>query len=144
MYFLLATCHTEAGQNQLLPNQYAFPQFYMAPQPFYGQQVGYPQHPLHGGHTNPLTLTLPQQQSVRPANGLPEGWTEKTIGNNHQKKWYAPSGHTFNTKKGARIFLDLINEGHDDSTAYRLYKENEKRAKNTRKAQKEAKKEKIL
>ena len=34
------------GQNQLLPNQYAQPQVYTAPQAFHGQQVGY-----HGGQS---------------------------------------------------------------------------------------------
>ena len=82
-----------------------------------------------------------------PAKDLPEGWTVKTIpratGNNkYDQRWYAPSGHTFNTKKGAKIFEEFIGKGHDDKTAYKLYEEKEKKAKDERKAQREAEKKK--
>ena len=81
-----------------------------------------------------------------PAEGFPEGWTLKTIPRSttgYDQRWYAPSGHTFNSKKAARSFEELLYVGLDDSTAYKLFEEKEKKAKEERKAQREAaKKEK--
>jgi len=98
------------------------------------------------GHT-PLKQTVAASESVRcgpllnqcdnipslPVQELPDGWTEKLIprssGNKFDKRWFSPGGIHFKSKTTAKCFIEIFGTEKDETRAYEIYKQLEKKKK---------------
>eukprot|EP00577_Skeletonema_sp_RCC1716_P006800 CAMPEP_0113435774 /NCGR_PEP_ID=MMETSP0013_2-20120614/36462_1 /TAXON_ID=2843 ORGANISM="Skeletonema costatum, Strain 1716" /NCGR_SAMPLE_ID=MMETSP0013_2 /ASSEMBLY_ACC=CAM_ASM_000158 /LENGTH=575 /DNA_ID=CAMNT_0000326185 /DNA_START=46 /DNA_END=1770 /DNA_ORIENTATION=- /assembly_acc=CAM_ASM_000158 len=98
------------------------------------------------GHT-PLKQTVATSESVKcgpllnqydnipsvPVEELPDGWTEKLIprssGNKFDKRWFSPGGIRFKSKTTAKCFIEIFGTEKDETRAYEIYKQLEKKKK---------------